>query len=134
MPRAIPAGTQPAITSLAKSAPDSSVANGLASGGQPIARTAVPITVNSMAAAVRLVAGISVTRNAAPTMPWPPRSAHSPAIRSSAVRRPAYRLCASRPAGPAKPSPETEAETEASCRRYPAAVVPGQLAPATVAR
>ena len=109
MPSAIPAGTQPAMTSLAKSPPDSSVANGRASGAHPITRTAVPTTVNSMAAAVRLVAGISVTPSVAPTTPWPPRSAHSPAIRSSAVRRPSNRLCASRPAAPVTPVPVSAA-------------------------
>ena len=95
MPSAIPAGTEPAVTSLAKSGPDRSEANGRASGGQPSARTAVPATVNLTAAAVRLVAGISSTRSTAPTMPWPPRSAHSVAIRSIAVRRPSYSRCAS---------------------------------------
>src|ERR1700733_2588726 len=100
MPSAIPAGTQPAMTSLAKSGPDRSVANGLASRGQPLARTAVPITLNSTAPAVKLSAGISLTCSAAPTMPWPPRSAHSPVIRSIAVRRPAYSARAIRAAGP----------------------------------
>jgi hypothetical protein len=44
MPGAMPAGIQPAMTSLAKSWPDMSVANGRATGGQPLALTAVPIT------------------------------------------------------------------------------------------
>ena len=37
MPSAIPAGTQPAMSSLAKSGPDSPEVNGRASGGQPLA-------------------------------------------------------------------------------------------------
>ena len=88
MPSAIPAGTQPVMISLAKSGPDRSAANGRRSGGQPPARTAVPITVNSMAPAVSGSGGISLIRRAAPTIPWPPSSAHWPVIRSIAVRRP----------------------------------------------
>ncbi len=53
MPSAIPTGTQPAMISLAKSGPDRSEANGRGSGGQSLARTAVPITVDSIAPTVR---------------------------------------------------------------------------------
>src|ERR1700677_2678335 len=103
MPSAIPPGTQPSMSSLAKSEPDSPEVNGRASGGQPRPRTAVPITVNSTVAAVKLSPGVSVTCSDAPTMPWPPRSEHSPVIRSIAVRYPSQSACAIRAAGPAQP-------------------------------
>src|ERR1700677_2793830 len=103
MPSAIPPGTQPSMSSFAKSGPDSPEVNGRASGGQPRPRTAVPITVNSTVAAVKLSPGVSVTCSDAPTMPWPPRSEHSPVIRSIAVRYPSQSACAIRAAGPAQP-------------------------------
>src|ERR1700722_8844065 len=103
MPRTIPTVTQPSMSSLAKAEPDSPEVNGRASGGQSRPRTAVPITLNSTVAAVKLSPGFSVTCSDVPTMPWPPRSEHSPAIRSIAVRYPSQSACAIRAAGPAQP-------------------------------
>src|ERR1700722_3635256 len=127
MPSAIPAGTQPSMSSFAKSGPDSPQVNGRASGGQPRPHTAVPVTLNSTVAAAKLSPGVSVTTSDAPTMPWPPRPEHSPAIRSIAVRCPSLSACAIRAPGPAHPVPLPGAP-----RAGEGAAVPGQL-PASVA-
>jgi hypothetical protein len=42
----------------------------------------------TMSSFAKLSPEVSVTLSAAPTMPWPPRSKHSPVIRSIAVRCP----------------------------------------------
>jgi hypothetical protein len=68
--------------------------NGLACGGHAAARTAVPLTLNSMPPTAGLPGGVSATATSltssqTPTTPCPPSSAHSAAILSIAVRRPA---------------------------------------------
>ena len=93
MPSASPAGTQPAMISLAKSCPVRSQVNGSRRPyAAPGARTAVPIAVNSSPPREN-----DPRRSRTPTTPCPPSWAHSAVIRPIAVCRAWYMACTSGP-------------------------------------
>jgi hypothetical protein len=96
-PNTSPAGTHPAMISLAKSCPDTSEVKGSAVNFAPRARTAVPSALNSCPPRRN---DPRVTRS--PTTPSPPSSAHWAAIRSIAVRL-AWSMA--RTSGPNGPGP-----------------------------
>jgi len=86
MPSASPAGTQPALISLAKSCPDRSEVKGTRGPvTSPAARTAVP-----MAANWSPPSGNDPRDSRTPTTPWPPTAAHWAIIRSMAACRAWY--------------------------------------------
>ncbi|HEX6450844.1 MAG TPA: hypothetical protein VF060_15450 [Trebonia sp.] len=125
MPSVSPAGTQPAMTSRAKSCPDTAEVKGTRGPAvAPAARTAVPTAVNSSPPRAN---GPRDSRT--PTTPWPPSAAHSAVIRSTAARRAWYMASTSgpNPPGSRRPGPWAANGTGISPPGAPA--VPGQLDP-----
>jgi hypothetical protein len=121
MPSASPAGTQPAMTSRAKSCPDTAQVKGTRGPAAALAaRTAVPAAVNCSPRANG--PGDSLT----PTTPWPPSAAHSAVIRSTAARR---TWCIASTSGPNPPASPRPVARSADGTGISPPAVPGQLDP-----
>src|SRR5215472_18248710 len=121
IPRARPAGTQPAWISLAKSWPDRSELNGCGGAGAPSPRTAVPIALNS-----RPPSGNEPKLSVTPTIPCPPSAAHSAVIRPIAFRLASYMASVSGPYEPQPPCPDTCVAAVTTPPKTPLDQPPGQ--------
>src|SRR6185437_15694172 len=127
MPTARPAGTHPAVISLAKSCPETSqVKSARCPCAAPGARTAVPAAAKSSP-----LRGSTPRDSRTPTTPCPPSAAHSAVIRSMAVCRARYMASTSGPNDPASCRPDTWVAGPAGLRSADDPHAPGQLDPLT---
>ncbi len=111
MPTSSSTGTQPELSSLAKPCPSRCEVNGRFGRYGPLARTAVPMTLNSRQLGW---AANGAMVNSAETTPSPPRAWHSVVIRSSAV----CRAFSKTPTSPAEGAPWPERAIGA-CPTFP---------------
>src|ERR1022692_248821 len=125
MPSTSPAGTQPVITSLAKSCPDKPQVKGTRGPGvAPGARTAVPVAMNWDPPARN-----DPRDSRTPTTPCPPSSRHSLVILSMAPSRAWYLACTSGPNDPGSLRPDTWVAGLGGVGSPSGLQVPGQLYP-----